>query len=49
MSESMLVGFIGIGLLLVLMFTRMPVAYVMALVGFLGFGYLATAFFHPTV
>lgn len=42
MSESMLVGFIGIGLLLVLMFTRMPVAYVMALVGFLGFGYLAT-------
>lgn len=40
MSESMLVGFAGIGLLLVLLFTRMPVAYVMALVGFLGFSYL---------
>lgn len=36
----MLVGFIGIGLLLVLLFTRMPVAYIMALIGFLGFSYL---------
>lgn len=40
MSESMLVGFIGIALLLALFFTRMPVAYVMALVGFLGYSYL---------
>lgn len=40
MSEFMIVGFIGIGLLLVLLFTRMPVAYVMALVGFLGYSYL---------
>ena len=40
MSESMIVGFIGIAFFLVMMFTRMPVAYVMALVGFLGFSYL---------
>lgn len=36
----MTVGLIGIFILLVLMFTRMPVAYVMALVGFGGFSYL---------
>ncbi len=37
MPESMIVGFIGIICLLVLMFTRLPVAYAMAVVGFIGF------------
>ena len=40
MSEFTMVGIIGVFLLLALLFTRMPVAYVMALVGFLGFSYL---------
>lgn len=34
------VGLLGILILLVLLFSRMPVGFVMALVGFLGFGYL---------
>ena len=34
-----LVGIIGIAALVLLIFTRMPVAYVMTLVGFLGFSY----------
>ena len=36
------VGLVGIGLLLILLFARMPVAFVMAFVGFLGFGYLVS-------
>ena len=32
-----IIGYIGIGVLLVLLFTRMPIGIVMALVGFLGF------------
>lgn len=40
MSEFTLVGLIGIAVLLLIFFTRMPVAYVMALVGFLGYSYL---------
>ncbi len=36
----MIIGLIGIVFLLALIFTRMPVAYVMALVGFCGFSYL---------
>ena len=32
-----MIGLIGIGVLVVMFFTRMPVAYVMTLVGFLGF------------
>ncbi|MFZ0133004.1 MAG: TRAP transporter large permease [Desulfobacterales bacterium] len=35
-----LIGIIGIALMLVIFMTRMPVAYVMALVGFLGFSYM---------
>jgi C4-dicarboxylate transporter, DctM subunit len=38
--SSTLVGVIGILLMLVIFLTRMSVAYVMALVGFLGFSYL---------
>ena len=38
--DPTLVGIIGIGIMLVMFFTRMPVAYVMALVGFAGFSYL---------
>ncbi len=34
------IGLIGIVILVALFFTRMPVAYVMALVGFLGFSYI---------
>jgi C4-dicarboxylate transporter DctM subunit len=34
-------GIVGIGLLLVLFLVRMPVAFAMALVGFLGFAYLS--------
>lgn len=33
-------GLIGIGVLIALFFTRMPVAYVMTLVGFIGFSYI---------
>jgi C4-dicarboxylate transporter, DctM subunit len=42
MSEFTLVGIIGIVLLVIIFFTRMPVAYVMALVGFLGYSYLTS-------
>lgn len=35
-----IVGFIGIGIMLVLMFLRMPLGAAMALVGFVGFGYI---------
>lgn len=38
--DPTLVGILGIGIMLVMFFTRMPVAYVMALVGFAGFSYL---------
>lgn len=40
MPESIIIGLIGIVFLLTLMFTRLPVAYAMAVVGFLGFSYL---------
>ncbi|GAB6143282.1 TRAP transporter large permease [Desulfocicer niacini] len=40
MSQFMITGYVGIFLLLALFFTRMPVAYVMALVGFLGYSFL---------
>ncbi len=40
MSEPMIIGLLGIVLLLVLMFLRLPVSYSMTLVGFLGFSYL---------
>ena len=36
------VGCIGIGLLILLFLLRMPVAFAMALVGFVGFAYLTT-------
>ncbi|MCB2187621.1 MAG: TRAP transporter large permease [Deltaproteobacteria bacterium] len=36
------VGLLGIALLLIMFFSRMPVAYVMTLVGFLGFGYVVS-------
>ncbi len=35
-----LIGVIGIVLMIVVFFSRMPIAYVMALIGFLGFSYL---------
>ncbi len=35
-----LVGLVGVGLLIVLLFSRMPVGFVMALLGFAGFWYL---------
>ena len=35
-------GIIGLVILIVLMLLRMPVGFVMALVGFCGFGYLVT-------
>lgn len=38
--SSTTIGLLGTVLLLVLFFTRMPVAYVMTLVGFLGFSYI---------
>jgi len=37
MNEFTLVGIIGIVFLIVMLFTGMAVAYVMALVGFIGF------------
>lgn len=42
MSEHTLVGLIGIAALLIFFFTRIAVAYAMAIVGFLGFWYLTT-------
>ena len=38
--EPLTVGFIGIGVLFILLFSRMPIGFVMALVGFAGFAYL---------
>ncbi len=38
--ESTTVGLIGIGVLLIFLFSRMPVGFVMALVGVLGFSYV---------
>ncbi len=37
---SLTVGLIGIGILFILLFSRMPIGFVMALVGFAGFAYL---------
>ncbi|MDJ0831570.1 MAG: TRAP transporter large permease [Desulfobacterales bacterium] len=36
------VGIVGIALMVMIFFTRMPVAYVMAVMGFLGFSYMIT-------
>jgi tripartite ATP-independent transporter DctM subunit len=33
-------GFVGIGILLIILFSRMPIAFGMGLIGFLGFAYL---------
>jgi len=38
--NPVIVGFVGIGMLLVLLFLRMPIAFSMAFVGFLGLAYL---------
>jgi len=38
--SSMTIGIIGIILLLILLFSKMPVGYVMAVVGFIGFAYI---------
>ena len=40
MSEFLTVGIVGITVLIALFFTGMPVAYVMSIVGFLGYSYL---------
>lgn len=40
MSEFLIVGIVGITVLITLFFTGMPVAYVMSIVGFLGYSYL---------
>jgi tripartite ATP-independent transporter DctM subunit len=40
MSDSM-IGLIGIGALMLLIFLRMPIAFAMALVGFIGFGFVS--------
>jgi C4-dicarboxylate transporter, DctM subunit len=40
MNEYTIVGIIGISFLIVMLFSRMAVAYVMALVGFIGYSYL---------
>lgn len=40
MSEFTIVGLVGIGVLLLLFFTRLAVAYAMAIVGFAGYWYL---------
>jgi tripartite ATP-independent transporter DctM subunit len=42
MSEFTLAGLIGIATLICLFFTRMPVAYVMGVVGFVGYSHLAS-------
>lgn len=36
------VGLLGLGILIILLFSRMPVGFVMALVGFLGFSYIVS-------
>jgi len=38
--NPVIIGFIGIGILLLLLFLRMPIAFSMAFVGFLGLVYL---------
>ena len=38
--NPVIIGFIGVGILLVLLFLRMPIAFSMAFVGFLGLAYL---------
>ena len=40
--DSVTVGIIGIGLLILLFLLRLPVAFAMALIGVVGFGYLVT-------
>jgi C4-dicarboxylate transporter, DctM subunit len=40
--DPIIVGILGIGILLLLFILNMPVSFAMALVGFLGFGYLVT-------
>lgn len=40
--NPVIIGIIGIGLLILLFLLRMPVAFAMALVGFVGFAYLTT-------
>ena len=40
--DSVTVGIIGIGLLILLFLLRLPVAFAMALIGVVGFGYLAS-------
>jgi C4-dicarboxylate transporter DctM subunit len=40
--DSVTIGIIGIVLLVLLMLLRLPIAFAMALVGFVGFGYLTT-------
>ena len=42
MDEFTLIGVIGVAVLVGLFFTRMPVAYVMAFIGFLGYSYLTS-------
>ncbi len=37
-----LIGIVGIALMIAIFFSRMPVAYVMAIIGFLGFSYLTS-------
>ena len=40
MSDAM-IGLVGIGVLMLLVFMRMPIAFAMALVGFVGFGFIS--------
>lgn len=40
--SPIIAGIVGIGLLILIFLLRMPVAFAMALVGFVGFGYLTT-------
>jgi C4-dicarboxylate transporter DctM subunit len=42
MSEFTIIGIIGIVFLIVMLFSRMAVAYVMAIVGFIGYSYLTS-------
>lgn len=42
MNEFLTVGIVGITVLITLFFTGMPVAYVMSIVGFLGYSYLTS-------
>jgi len=40
--SSTLIGLIGITALFVLIFSRMPIAFIMMLVGFVGFGWIVS-------